>query len=249
MPNDTQDDTLLAPRMTASDASDASAISDVAATAAPQAAADGRSLTERAYDAIKHDIITLRLRPGETLNEAQLMQSTGLGRTPVHQAMHRLALEGWVVILPRKGAMVAPVSLNDALEIIDVRMINETYCAALAARAATPDDLAVIEAVLARSQAAIAARDVAAMMRIDRDFHLAISRTSRNQTLAELLRGLHERSLRFWFLALSTPSHLEDVYEEHLELFEALAAHDAERARRAIARHIEEFRTHILKAI
>ncbi|MDM8356070.1 GntR family transcriptional regulator [Pandoraea communis] len=211
--------------------------------------ADGRSLTQRAYEAIKHDIITLRLRPGETLNEAQLMQSTGLGRTPVHQAMHRLALEGLLVILPRKGAMVAPVSLNDALEIIDVRMINETYCVELAARAATPDDLATIEAVLARSREAIAMRDVAATMCIDRDFHLAISRASRHQTLAELLRGLHERSLRFWFLALSTPSHLEGVYEEHLELFEALAAHDAERARRAITRHIEEFRTHILKAI
>lgn len=213
------------------------------------AIADGRSLTQRAYEAIKHDIITLRLRPGETLNEAQLMHSTGLGRTPVHQAMQRLALEGLLVILPRKGAMVAPVSLNDALEIIDVRMINETYCVELAARAATPDDLATIEAVLARSREAIAMRDVAATMCIDRDFHLAISRASRNQTLAELLRGLHERSLRFWFLALSTPSHLEGVYEEHLELFEALAAHDAERARRAITRHIEEFRTHILKAI
>ncbi|VVD86209.1 GntR family transcriptional regulator [Pandoraea anhela] len=219
------------------------------ATVISQTATEGRSLTERAYEAIKHDIITLRLRPGETLNEAQLMQSTGLGRTPVHQAMHRLALEGLLVILPRKGAMVAPVSLNDALEIIDVRMINETYCAELAARAATPDDLAAIRGVLERSRDAIAARDVAAMMRIDRDFHLAISRTSRNQTLAELLRGLHERSLRFWFLALSTPSHLEGVYEEHLELYEALAAHDGERARRAIARHIEEFRTHILKAI
>ncbi|AJP59841.1 GntR family transcriptional regulator [Pandoraea vervacti] len=210
---------------------------------------DGRSLTERAYEAIKYDIITLRLRPGEILNEAQLMQSTGLGRTPVHQAMHRLALEGLLVILPRKGAMVAPVSLNDALEIIDVRMINETYCVELAARAATPGDLAAMRAVLAGSREAIATRDVAQMMRIDRDFHLAISRTSRNHTLAELLRGLHERSLRFWFLALSTPSHLEGVYEEHLELFEALAAHDGERARRAIARHIEEFRTHILKAI
>ncbi len=218
-----------------------------AATNPPGSSAspEGRSLTERAYEAIKHDIITLRLRPGEPLNEAQLMQSTGLGRTPVHQAMHRLALEGLVVILPRKGAMVAPVSLNDALEIIDVRMINETYCVELAA----PDDLAAIEAVLLRSRDAIAARDVAAMMRIDRDFHLAISRASRNQTLADLLRGLHERSLRFWFLALSTPSHLEGVYEEHLELYDALAAHDAERARRAIARHIDEFRTHILKAI
>lgn len=216
---------------------------------ASHAAPDTRSLAEQAYDLIKHDIITLRLRPGEMLNEAQLMQATGFGRTPVHQALHRLAHEGLAVILPRKGAMVAPVSLNDALEIIDVRMVNETWCVELAARAATPADLAALAAVLARSREAIAQRDVAAMMAIDRDFHLAISRASRNQTLADLLRGLHERSLRFWFLALSAPSHLEGVYEEHLELYEALAAHDADRARRAIQRHIEEFRTHILKAI
>ncbi|GAB3629350.1 GntR family transcriptional regulator [Pandoraea terrae] len=210
---------------------------------------DTRSLAERAYEQIKHDIITLRLRPGEYLNEAQLMQSTGFGRTPVHQALQRLALEGLLVILPRKGAMVAPVSLNDALEIIDVRMVNEAYCVELAARAATPEDLAAIEAVLTRSRDAVAAHDVAAMMAIDRDFHLAVSRASRNQTLADLLRGLHERSLRFWFLALSAPSHLEDVHEEHLELFEALKARDVAAARAAIQRHIEEFRTHILKAI
>ena len=122
---------------------------------APRAARqNGASLAEQAYEFVKREIITMRLRPSEVLNEAELMTLTGIGRTPVHQALHRLVHEGMLTIMPRKGIMVRPVSLDDVLAIIDVRLINEGHCVELAARHAQAHDYAAMEALLERSKCA-----------------------------------------------------------------------------------------------
>ncbi|MGU7782575.1 GntR family transcriptional regulator [Burkholderia sp. PU8-34] len=205
------------------------------------------SLAERAYALIQRDIITMRLKPGAALNEADLVARTGIGRTPVHQAVHRLVLEGLLSVMPRKGLMVQPLSLDDIVAVIDVRRLNEAYCAALAARHASPDDLARMAALLDDGQACVDRHDVESMMDLDRAFHQAIGAAARNPVLADILRGLHERSLRFWFVTLSEPHHLADVQREHRELFERLAARDVDGARAAIERHIDSFRVTLLQ--
>ena len=85
----------------------------------PTRATAAASLAEQAYAFVKREIITMRLRPSEVLNEAELMALTGIGRTPVHQALHRLVHEGMLTIMPRKGIMVRPVSLDDVLAITE----------------------------------------------------------------------------------------------------------------------------------
>lgn len=205
------------------------------------------SLADQAHALIQRDIITMRLRPGEALNEADLIVRTGIGRTPVHQAVQRLVIEGMLTVMPRKGVMVRPVSLDDVLSIIDVRLVNEGHCVELAARHAQADDYARMAGLLDDAQAVIAEHDVEAMMEIDREFHLAISAAARNPVLAEILRGLHERSLRFWFITLSEPHHLAGVQHEHAELFERLRERDAAGARRSVERHIEAFRSTLLQ--
>src|SRR5258706_14026003 len=97
-----------------------------------------QSLRDAAYEVIKHRIITCKFKPGECINEASVSALLGLGRTPVHQAIDRLMLEEMVEVIPRKGVIVKPVILHDVLQMIDVRMINETQCARLAAVA--PND-------------------------------------------------------------------------------------------------------------
>lgn len=209
--------------------------------------ASSASLAERAYALIQRDIITMRLKPGAALNEAELVARTGIGRTPVHQAVHRLVLEGLLSVIPRKGLMVQPLSLDDIVAIIDVRRINEAHCVELAARHATPDDFARLAALLDDGETRADAHDVEGMMELDRAFHLTIGAAARNPVLAEILRGLHERSLRFWFVTLSAPDHLADVQREHRELFERLAARDAAGARAAVERHIDSFRAALLQ--
>jgi len=127
---------------------------------APKAARQsGASLAEQAYEFVQREIITLRLRPSEVLNEAELTALSGIGRTPVHQALHRLVHEDMLTIMPRKGIMVRPVSLDDVLAIVDVRLIHEGHRVELAARHAQAHDDEVMEALLVRSKVCVATHD------------------------------------------------------------------------------------------
>src|SRR5690606_1220281 len=83
------------------------------------------SLLEKAYNEIKHRIITCRYRPGQVLSEAAIAAELKIGRTPIHHAIHRLMMDDLVSILPRKGVMVRPVSMDEAMEIISVRLVTE----------------------------------------------------------------------------------------------------------------------------
>jgi DNA-binding GntR family transcriptional regulator len=203
------------------------------------------SLRDKAYDAIKHRIITLAFRPGEYINELQLSALLKIGRTPVHQALDRLMVEGMVEVIPRKGVIVRPVSLNEVLQIIEVRLINEPFGARLAAQQANDIDLADLAAVMKRTKDSAALRNVENMMLLDREFHLLIARAAKNDVLIELLRNLHERSLRFWFISLNSPVQYDTVQAEHAGILDAIKRRNPDKAEAAMRQHIESFRTSV----
>lgn len=200
------------------------------------------SLRDQAYEAIKDRIITCAFRPGECINEASVSALLGLGRTPVHQALDRLMLEEMVEVIPRKGVIVKPVILQDVLQMIDVRMIDRTQCARLAAARADGTQIESMSNVIARARQAIGKRDIRSMMMLDRKFHLLLAGASKNLELAEVIRKLNERSLRFWFISFTTPDHHHSFQQQHEALFEAIRQHDADEAERAMRVHIEAFR-------
>jgi DNA-binding GntR family transcriptional regulator len=206
-------------------------------------------LREAAREEIKRRIIRLDYRPGTYINAARVSADLGIGVTPVNQALNRLMHEGMVEIIPRKGAIVRPVSLDEILQLIDARLVNETYCARLAAERASAAEIAAIEAVLERAERLVAARDVEGLMLLDREFHLRLSRAARQPVLAELLLGLHERSLRFWFISLSDEQHLAAVHEEHRAIARALRARDPDAVEAAVRAHIESFRATISRSV
>jgi DNA-binding GntR family transcriptional regulator len=209
---------------------------------APEAA-----LHSQAYEKIKHEIITLRFRPGEYLNEAQVSKLLRIGRTPVHQALNRLMLEGMVEVIPRKGVIVKAVSLNDVLEMIDVRIINETYCARLAVARADESEMAELARILDDSEKTATTSDTVRQMMLDRDFHGTLARAAKNAVLAECIRTLHDRSLRFWFISLRDPAHHVAVKEEHRAILEAIRARDPDAAADAVRNHIESFRANVMR--
>jgi DNA-binding GntR family transcriptional regulator len=203
------------------------------------------SLRDTAYDAIKHRIITCAFKPGEYINELQLSALLKIGRTPVHQALDRLMIEGMVEVIPRKGVIVRPVSLNEVLQIIEVRLINEPFGARLAAEQANDTDLAELAEVLERAKHWAARRNIEKMMLLDREFHLLIARASKNAVLTELLRNLHERSLRFWFISLNAPAQYDAVQNEHAAIWDAIRQRNPDQAELAMRRHIQSFRTNV----
>jgi DNA-binding GntR family transcriptional regulator len=208
-----------------------------------------RSLNDEAYEVIKHRIITCALKPGEYVNEASLSAELNLGRTPVHQALGRLRLEGMVEILPRKGVIVKPVSLDEVLQIIEVRLLSEVYCVGLAAERAEGKDIAEMEDILRRAEASAKSRDIEQMMLLDREFHVVIARAAKNAVLADILLKLHERSLRFWMISLTAPGHHRAVQDQHEAILTAIRKGDPEAAQTAMRNHIESFRKNIAQYV
>jgi DNA-binding GntR family transcriptional regulator len=207
------------------------------------------SLRERAYGEIKRRINRLEYQPGAYINEARVCEDLRIGRTPVHQALDRLMLEGMVQVIPRKGVIVQPISLEQVLQIIEARIVNEVHCVTLAADRAAAEDVAELQAILQGAPALIRARDREGLMNLDRAFHNRIALAARNPVLADLLTSLHERALRFWFISLSDDLQLRRVNEEHRAILDGIAARDAAAAAAAMRAHIESFRKNIARSI
>jgi DNA-binding GntR family transcriptional regulator len=216
---------------------------------APRVRQPRQSLRDAAYEAIKHQIITCKFKPGECINELQLSALLAIGRTPVHQALDRLMLEEMVDVIPRKGVIVKPVILSDVLQMVDVRLVNETYCAQLAAERADDADIKALEVVVGRARKAISDRNIQMMMMLDRDFHLALGHATKNNELAELIRKLNERSLRFWYISFTTPDHHYSFQEQHEAILAAVRNHDANRAMIAMRVHVETFRKSVTRQL
>jgi DNA-binding GntR family transcriptional regulator len=219
------------------------------ATKVPDSVGLPLSLRDQAYFEIKRRINRLEYRPGTYLNEAQITRQLNIGRTPVHQALDRLMLEGLVQVIPRKGVVVQSISLNEVLSILEVRLLNELYCVELAVERATMLEVARLQEIVRNASALTRSRDREKLMDGDRQFHRQITDSARNPVLADLLKMLHERSLRFWFIAFGDDLQLHRIDDEHRAIAAALARRDKSDAVAAMRAHIESSRDHIMRAI
>jgi DNA-binding GntR family transcriptional regulator len=215
----------------------------------PAAATEAASLRDMAYAAIKHRIITCAFKPGEFLNEASVSATLGIGRTPVHQAIDRLMLEGMLDVMPRRGVIVRPVSLNEVMQIIDVRLLNECPCVRLATERADDDEMAHLTDILSRAEQWMPTRNSEQMMLLDREFHATLARACKNTVLSDILGKLQDRSLRFWFLSLTAPGHHASVQEQHMAIVDAMKQRDPNGAEQAMRAHIEAFRSNVARHI
>lgn len=205
------------------------------------------SQNEQAYAQLKQALITLAYKPGDYLSTASLMNELALGRTPINHALHRLSTEGLVQIIPRKGLIVSPLSIDDALELIDVRLANESLCMRLAAERITQTELHQLEAIARDFEKAASRGQTTEVMNLDRLFHEHISNAARNQILAEILKVLHARSQRFWALSLAMPDHLSEVQDEHRAILKALADGNPAAAEEAVREHVMSFQRALLR--
>lgn len=208
-----------------------------------------QSLSDVAYEELKHRIITLQYEPGSYLNEAKLSDDLEIGRTPVHHAVRRLTHEGLIEMIPRKGLIVKPISLQEVSEIIDLRLVNECYCAGQACENMTAQSSELLRTILDKAETFAKEDDIQSQMMVDREFHEAIAQTAGNQVLAEILRNLHERSMRIWFVSLNNSTHADRVRSDHLTIVEALESGDRDKAEDAMREHILAFKKNIGKLL
>lgn len=201
------------------------------------------SQSAEAYARIKEKIISLELPPASPVDENALMDELGFGRTPVREALQRLAHESLVVILPRRGTLVADLNLSDLQKIFEMRLELEPYAAWLAAGRATPDEIAAMEALFADPDALIRAGDNRQLIQIDHQAHMLLAQAAHNEFLEETLDRLYSHVLRLWYVSLHRVSRLREAIAEHRDIIAAVRARDGDRAAAIMRAHVAGFQS------
>jgi DNA-binding GntR family transcriptional regulator len=201
-------------------------------------------LSDKAYQLIRHKIITLELPPLTSIDEQALMEDLQLGRTPIREALQRLAAEDLVFFAPRRGIFVSEISITDLQKIFEARMVLEGFCARLAAQRATAEQLATMDAIVG-GLGHEEEKEARALMAVDEAFHEWLYEAADNKFVADTLRRLHALSFRLWHLVLDRLGNVREAMEQHVEIANAVKARDGARAEVLIQRHISEFQQEI----
>lgn len=196
-----------------------------------------KPLREIVFESMRDAILSGVLQPGERLMEIQLAEEMGVSRTPVREAIRKLELENFVVMIPRKGAYVAGVSSKDVADVFEIRSALEGLAAGLAAERITEDELEQMERVLfCRSNEGD--MDLEEVVKTDTDFHALVYSASRNDRLIQILANLREQIQRFRSTSLAVPGRNKLALEEHRAIVDALRNHDSEEAQALAIAHI-----------
>jgi DNA-binding GntR family transcriptional regulator len=205
-------------------------------------------ISERAYAELRQRIVTLRLPPGAVLREDELMHDLDIGRTPLREAIKRLALENLVAVQPRSGTYVTSVDASDIVHISEVRAELEGQAAELAARRVDGAARERFAALLDHVRAAERGADADALMALDESIHRLVWEGAVNPYLAETLERYFVLSLRIWYVVLDRVPGLGAAVYDHARLLEAILDRDAARSRALMRDHVVEFEREIVAA-
>lgn len=204
----------------------------------------GGLLADRAYGQLRDRIVTLAIPPGAPINEESLGRELGIGRTPVREAIKRLALENLVAVYPRRGTFATEINITDLAHVSDVRVQLEGHAAYRAAQRLTAGQRGELDELVAAVERPDGV-DPEGLMRLDADVHRFVYRCAGNPYLRETLERYLNLSLRIWYLVLGRLPHLAERVREHRDLLGAIRDGEAERARAIAVEHVATFEDEI----
>ena len=208
-----------------------------------------KPLRELVCENIRQAIIEGTFSPGERLMEIQLADEMGVSRTPVREAIRKLELEGFVVMIPRRGTYVADISIKDITEIYEIRTCLDTLAAGLAAERITDEELEALNRLLVEIGQHIADNNMEKIVEADTAFHDILYQASRNERLRSIINNLREQLTGIRGRSMSYPGRLIETMEEHRTLVDSIAARDSERAQEAARVHIENAEHTLMKSL
>lgn len=203
---------------------------------------DGAPFAERVYARLRQAILDGQIKPGERMREFDLAEQFGMSRTPVREALKKLAVEGLVVDLPGRGLVVSEPSPNEILDAYLVREMLEGLAARLAAERATETDRIHLSAVLRRVQNAIAAGDDQQAITLSNEFDRLLFGATRSRRLSHMIEFARASQGRLLRLSLQYPGRLAESAEERAEILQAIQRRDAEAAEQATRQHLRRAR-------
>lgn len=206
-----------------------------------------KPLREIVFEYLRNSILNGELEPGERLMELQLAQQLGVSRTPIREAIRKLELEGFVEMIPRKGAYVADVSIKDILDVLEVRMFLEGLATYLAAERMSDEEIDNLKEILQKFEDEIETMEKQELIELDNKFHDMIIKGSRNNKLMHIVQGLQEQFQRFRVIYFNEYNEHEDLIKYHRAIVKAIADRDSKSAQEYAQTHVEMIEESIIK--
>jgi DNA-binding GntR family transcriptional regulator len=185
------------------------------------------TLTNQAYSLIEEEIVTLKLAPGSVVSEVQLSKRLGIGRTPIREALQRLAQAGLVLIMPRRGILVSEINVKSQLQLLEVRREVERLVARSAAERATATERARFHGIADEMLSAAQTDNDLDFLRLDQEFNELSVAAARNEYAANVMRLMQPLSRRFWFIHYQAVADLPLCARLHAEVARAIANGDS----------------------
>ncbi|MBA4741844.1 MAG: GntR family transcriptional regulator [Azoarcus sp.] len=213
------------------------------ATAQARESLSGRprpTLKEQAYERIEEAIVTLELPPGTVVSESAMSEMTGIGRTPIREAIQRLAQENLIIVLPQRGLLVAEMDVRKQLRLLETRREVERLIARSAARRANDAERQRFAALAAEFESEAVADDDTGFVRSDREFNELCLVAAHNEFAEGAMRLMHGLSRRFWYVHYKQAADLPETARLHAAIADAIARGDVDGAGRALDRLLDQ---------
>jgi DNA-binding GntR family transcriptional regulator len=197
------------------------------------------SLTDIAYSKLEEMIVTLTLAPGSAVSEAQLSQQLDIGRTPIREALQRLARERLVTILPRRGITISTIDIKGQLRLLETRREVERLVSRSAARRATPEERKRFQELARLFRKSADTNDDVTFLRVDREFNELVLVAARNEFASGAMGLMNALSRRFWYLHYKQAADMPEAAMLHADIARAIAEGDEAKAAQACDRLLD----------
>ena len=199
-----------------------------------------KPLRDVVFENLREAIVEGRLKPGQRLMEVQLAEQLGVSRTPVSEAIRKLELEGLVVMLPRKGAYVANISVKDLMDVLEIRASLEGLGASLAAERRNDEDIKNLEELEVEFEEAVRTQNIDMLLKKDIEFHECIFKAANNKKLEKMINTLWEQVQRFRITYVSDSNASLSLIDEHQSILNAIKEGNIADAKKFAIEHIEK---------
>lgn len=202
------------------------------------------SLADQVFEKLEYDIIVGNYPRGEILTELKLVEQLGVSRTPIREALRRLEQER-LIRDSGKGSVVLGITLEDLMDIMDIRQSIEGLAAYYTTKNITADEIAEMQRISELQDFYYAKQDLERLRQMDDKFHDSIYRLSKRSVICDTLRPLHRKTQRYRKLSLDNPKRLSASIDEHKQILQAIINGDAELAAKLTTQHIANAKKHM----
>lgn len=197
------------------------------------------TLREKILETIRDAIMSGALKPGEKVAEPELAERFGISRTPIREAFRQLESEGYLTVIPRKGAVVVSFSSKDIEEFYAIKSILEGYAAHCACKNLTDKEIDRLATINEKLRQLAEDHDIKHFFKVHNDFHILFRKAADNEKLDEMINGLVSKFQRLRYASLSRPGRMKISVQEHVKIIEAFRSRNAELAEQLVRKSAE----------